>query len=238
MCYTCRQVLAELLRLTLSLPNNWCCWHNFFPKASPKLIRSGSFQNFVPLWTISLQTGQPTNVLWANRKCFVKGGIAQQTCRIRFASDPDQLRSVCPTILAHWLASGLDLFAKAGHSQPEPNWYCTIIYDPGCLFKNTTKSESGRLVMGQFWAIVLYLRYQYLIRSHGAVGTGPVLLLLFLNSVILHSPAGSLCFTFFFGFFSYMLGYFSVFISPLNSSGLFQCFHKSIELCWIILVFP
>ena len=52
-------------------------------------------------------------------------------------------------ILALWLASGLDLFAKPCQPEPTQIWTGSVQYDPGCLWKNATESESGKLGAGR-----------------------------------------------------------------------------------------
>ena len=69
--------------------------------------------------------------------------------------DPIHIQSGSAQKRARWFShAGLLLdhihLGKTWHSQPEPNWnqFGFAQYDPGCLWKNTTKSESGKLVEG------------------------------------------------------------------------------------------
>ena len=80
---------------------------------------------------------------------------AQQTCWIWFASDPNWLGNIGQKQAEWFLHSGLlpdrIHWSKTWYSQPEPNHIqagCAQ-YGLGHLWKNTTKSESGKLVAGQ-----------------------------------------------------------------------------------------
>ena len=56
-------------------------------------------------------------------------------------------------IRAHQLASGPDLLAQIRHSRSEPNWIQSgFAHDLGCLWKNATESERGKLVVVQLYS--------------------------------------------------------------------------------------
>ena len=70
--------------------------------------------------------------------------------------DPDRLGSISQNPAWWYLRTSLHpdwiCEAKTWHSQPQPNWIRAGFaqYDPGFLWKNTTESESGKLVRGQY----------------------------------------------------------------------------------------
>ena len=82
------------------------------------------------------------------------GDILSQ-CWVWFPSGPDQLGSIGQKWAGWFLHIGLlpdrICLAKTWHSQPELNWIWAgfVQYDPGHIWKNGTKSKSGKLVVGQ-----------------------------------------------------------------------------------------